>query len=374
MADRGFIPRLESLRGMAALMVACFHTATLTAIVQPTTMLGAYAAGGFDALTLRIYMGLANGFGAVVFFFVLSGFVLARSLDRSIGTDNWLVHFAIARVFRLFPPVIAAVAIFTLLFFLFGVNEYSGSFDPVNVLLNMSLLKTDLNRVMWSMQLEVLAASLIVAGVLVGRRFGLWPIFAFNTLLFGFSFFRFYIHAIVGETGHMGPLYGFLTGVMLYFSGARLAGYFAPKQALLILGIAVLVFCTCGALTVTGWTILLEVLSAGAVITCVVWHAELPVFSVLDAPFARFYGRISYSFYLLNPLALWVTVQFTEPFVWAHASGVPLFIVVIAAAIFSIVITTPLAYLCREYIELPSIRLGRAITARRPSQAIQAVE
>jgi len=62
---------------------------------------------------------MSNGFGAVVAFFVISGFVLARSLDR----DFSAMRFARARIFRLFPAPIITIAICALLFYGFGFNR-----------------------------------------------------------------------------------------------------------------------------------------------------------------------------------------------------------------------------------------------------------
>ena len=67
-----FIPRLESLRGIAALTVVAYHVWGQFSDMPST---------GWDAATFHVLQGLSNGIGAVVGFFVISGFVLARSLE-----------------------------------------------------------------------------------------------------------------------------------------------------------------------------------------------------------------------------------------------------------------------------------------------------
>jgi Acyltransferase family len=65
-----FIPRLESLRGIAALTVVSYH------------VWGQFSdtpSAGWDAAAFYALRWLSNGTGAVVGFFVISGFVLARS-------------------------------------------------------------------------------------------------------------------------------------------------------------------------------------------------------------------------------------------------------------------------------------------------------
>src|SRR6185437_11255241 len=61
----GFIPRLESLRGVAALTVVGYHVYN--------QLSDGPVNGWFDTLVTRLIGACANGTGAVVTFFVLSG-------------------------------------------------------------------------------------------------------------------------------------------------------------------------------------------------------------------------------------------------------------------------------------------------------------
>jgi exopolysaccharide production protein ExoZ len=86
-----FLPRIESLRGIAAVTVVGYHiNGQLSALP---------ADGSLDGFASRLIAAISNGTGAVVTFFVLSGFVLARSLDAN--SDP--VRFIRNRFFRLFP-------------------------------------------------------------------------------------------------------------------------------------------------------------------------------------------------------------------------------------------------------------------------------
>jgi hypothetical protein len=74
-----FIPRLESLRGIAALAVVSYH------------VWGQFSdtpSAGWDAAAFYALARLSNGTGAVVGFFVISGFVLARSLEAIPGCER----------------------------------------------------------------------------------------------------------------------------------------------------------------------------------------------------------------------------------------------------------------------------------------------
>jgi peptidoglycan/LPS O-acetylase OafA/YrhL len=97
----GFIPRLESLRGIAALTVVGYHV--------NNQLSGGSANGWLDTLASRLIGACANGSSAVVTFFVLSGFVLARPLDSNPDP----VRFLRNRVFRLFPAAAMTVTLKT---------------------------------------------------------------------------------------------------------------------------------------------------------------------------------------------------------------------------------------------------------------------
>ena len=113
-----FIPGMEFLRGIAALSVVLYHVWQGFADTPAT---------GLDAFLFQVLKGFGNGIGAVVAFFVISGFVLARSLEANPDP----VRFFKNRLFRLFPAGIAVVALLTALHAWFGIYVvYEGDFAP----------------------------------------------------------------------------------------------------------------------------------------------------------------------------------------------------------------------------------------------------
>jgi exopolysaccharide production protein ExoZ len=137
-----FIPELESLRGLAAVSVLAFHA--------------------FDMRNETAVTGLAP----VVLFFVLSGFVLARWLENNPGVRD----FFVGRLFRLFPAAAACVLLLTALHWAFGFYVgFLASFDPLNVLLNAIMIRSDINGVMWSMTVECFASPLILVAFFAYR-------------------------------------------------------------------------------------------------------------------------------------------------------------------------------------------------------------
>jgi peptidoglycan/LPS O-acetylase OafA/YrhL len=112
-----FLPRIESMRGIAALTVVGFHISNQFS-ASP-------AFGWFDGCAFLILTAFFNGFGAVVIFFVLSGFVLARSLDANSDPTRFFRN----RFFRLFPAAIFVVTLLTALHWQFGIYVDEASFD-----------------------------------------------------------------------------------------------------------------------------------------------------------------------------------------------------------------------------------------------------
>ena len=86
-------------------------------------------------------------------------------------------------------------------------------------------------------------------------------------------------------------------------------------------------------------------------------------FAPLDYPLVRFYGKISYSFYLLHPLSLWSAARVADHV--QGLGGVPLTIAALVAALSSVVATTPFAYLSWRFVETPFVRLGKSRAPRK---------
>src|SRR5579871_4515312 len=87
------MPELQSIRGIAALVVLACHCTSY--YLTP-------------AWFTRAQYALANGQGAVVVFFVLSGFVLTNMLSREPITVQSTFVFYLRRLFRIYPALWAA--------------------------------------------------------------------------------------------------------------------------------------------------------------------------------------------------------------------------------------------------------------------------
>jgi peptidoglycan/LPS O-acetylase OafA/YrhL len=341
-----FLPRIESLRGIAALAVVGQHvTGQLSQLP---------ADGRFDDFATRLIAACSNGAGAVVTFFVLSGFVLARSLAANPDP----VRFFRNRLFRLFPAAIAVVALLTVLHWQFGFFVgRQASFEPLNVILNMLLIQNDINVVMWSMTVECAATPLILLSVWLFRSHGEAPLWGLAALLFALSFWGPYVYLLGGFTS-LASFYAFVVGVLVHCRGHLLSPI--GRRPLTAALLAIAVYCACGLRTQGALVLMLECLSAATVVALIVYRPAMALFAPLEFGLVRFYGRISYSLYLLHLLGISLAWRAIDPLA-LNARGMPLSLTIICTTLAAIVVTTPLAWLSWRFIETPAIRLGRTL-------------
>jgi exopolysaccharide production protein ExoZ len=344
----GFLPRIEALRGVAALTVVVYHVAPGMSASAPR--------GWIDALIYKVVSTAMNGPGAVVAFFVISGFVLARSLEANPDP----IRFFRNRLFRLFPAAAAVVALLTILHWRFGIYVgYEGNFTAANVILNMLMIKSDINGPMWSMTVECFATPLILFSVWLFRKRGEQALWTLIGVLFVLSFIGTYAHLLGGFTD-LTPLHAFVVGCLVHFRGARVAAAIGRNRTTPVAMLSMAVFCFCGSRHQSAIVAMLECLSAATFVILVVWQPAAALFKPLDTGPARFFGRISYSFYLLHLLGISLALRLLHP-PDIYAAGIGVSAVTVLTTLVAILLTAPAAWLSWRWIEVPAIRWGRSL-------------
>lgn len=320
-----FLPRLEAMRGYAAVSVLVFHACMMS------------------------WETVSTGMAPVVVFFVLSGFLLARSLDR----DSDPVTFVRHRLFRLLPAAVATVLLLTLAYRTLGFYVgFLPSFEPLNVILNALLIKSDINGVMWSLTVECVAVPVILMSHRLLKRHGATPVWILVAILFALAFWGPYVH-LLGGFSNLAPLYAFVVGLLLQSGGSAMSKASQSSWATFVATAAFIVMGTVAVRKQTAVTIAFETLCASALVCIAAFGPrKLAVLWPFDLDIARFYGRISYSFYLLHMIGLSIAARLL-PF-----DQQP---VIRAATLFmvALVITTPAAWLMWRFVEVPFIELGR---------------
>jgi peptidoglycan/LPS O-acetylase OafA/YrhL len=365
-----FYPRLEALRGVAALMVAAFHSWQSTwfdstdklrnfLVVSDGRVFASYCTN----MILRV---VGNGYGAVVLFFVISGFVLTGSLARGPQRlPRGASRFLIARLLRIYPAVFATVGLFAALFWASGVFiDAPKAYIPLGLLRNALLINTSIDGVTWSLQLELIAMPAIVLAYFGWRQWGVTVPVVFFFCLAALSFWGPW-NRVIGAPNLFGTIHAFMPGVAAFFLAPKLVKGCSARIATLTLAGTITGFLASRPVLGAGshWAVLAEAIFGAIAVAILAFGQPGGCGRIFDFSLIRFFGRISYSFYLLHPLTL--MVMWKMPHVLANAirAGVPVLVVAILLFVCSTAAVTPLAFAMYRWVERPGVTAGRELVA-----------
>lgn len=372
---------LDGLRGIAAVIVLIHHgLLTLGTFAEPY-----YIAERPDAFTPQWWVAwtplhlLWEGTGAVLVFFVLSGFVLTLAVVRAPGF-SWVAYYP-ARIVRLMVPVWAAVCFAVVLILLVPRTP-----DVVSIWLQRRVSDVSAENVwhaltlvggspgpylvspLWSLHYEVvfsLLLPLFIVGVTLSRR---WPIVPIVVAIGAI--------ALSGmEQAGPGAYYAmFLFGVLLAVHRERLAAVAARFSArpasriywplMLVVGLLFLIWrWITPPADLGGWSGLTELPpSIGAVIivaACAHWRG---VDRVLTLRPVLWLGTISFSLYLVHePIVITAAYLFPEEFRYL-------------ALVVGYVVSFVAAWLFWLAVERPTHRLSRRLGAWTAQRAVPRAE
>jgi peptidoglycan/LPS O-acetylase OafA/YrhL len=342
---------LDSLRGVAALLVALHHS------MLP-----------FPDLRRKGLLTLLTGESAVLFFFLLSGFVLSGSLQKI--TDSVIPRVAaywIRRGFRLYPTVLASV-LFTIVVSAFywavppgadssGVSpgilkqlrEASLFREHGSWLNELTLRATTLNPPLWTIRVELICSFLMPFLFLFSRKLpGLvLPIAVGLGLLFTRTSWDFRY------------LFQFYLGYIVWRDRAFAVRIPAAISGWLMLGLFLLLL-ACNGL---GAGIIVQTVLLAALFFLLVPCTPGALRGLLERRAPAFLGRVSFSFYALH----WPVLMF---FLSKMLSGTPGFLVshqlssAMILFLLSACVTAALAGLSERWVEAGSNAFGRFLSER----------
>lgn len=372
MRNSEFSTRLESLRGIAALLVATYHSFLWLSIgsersIFDTSLLSVH---GKQAFVVRALLCVVNGGAAVDIFFVLSGFVLAKSLSRKeLSISNWIA-FAIRRLFRIMPALCASIVlVLAYLWFVFpGYRTFPSSSqwfnwayqNPVSlreVIDNLTLQSSSLISNAWTLSIEMAVSVLIPIVAAICWRFDA----LLNIVLLAACFSAGYIGIEMRSWYYF--LFLFVIGVNAHRFQCELFVTIMKFPRALVGAICAALIVIPGAVTVMhlpfsdlsigiGSACLIVILASDTVSLSTKWLESRPI---------RFVGRVSYSFYLLHVVVLYalavIALTHLPP---TTMEKQPALIMAISAAA-SIALTLPLAWLMYVSVERPFVRLGKVL-------------
>jgi peptidoglycan/LPS O-acetylase OafA/YrhL len=343
---------LQSIRGLAALTVLLHHSSFLFA-----------TSAGF-----RLWSEvLLNAHAAVITFFVLSGYVLARSLAHQLLNVRNCVRYYIARLFRIYPALwaacVVAIAYAFFIEFKFPTYAYSSWYVPYissapttsGILSNFASVGFELIPPTWSVRIEIIASALIPLFCIAVRRGLGW-------VLLGVSIALALVAAATGQHSFLMYLPSFVIGTVLWRYQDVLGGLLGRPPALLLSAAVLLFFRRVNpawnfdidyiAITPT----LVESLAAGLLIVGIVARR----IAVLRSQIAVRLGDISYSLYLVHFIVMSALAKIIGRFAMDQDARAGL----LMAA--TLLVSWPLAAVSYAWVEKPGMGLGRKVLAALP--------
>jgi peptidoglycan/LPS O-acetylase OafA/YrhL len=304
---------LDAFRGICAVLVMLFH---------------------LDAATHFYGWPLVrNGYMAVAFFFVLSGFVIAGAYERSLSTGKGLLRFALRRFGRLYPLHAAVLFIYVAIegvALVHGEQAFTGNFSLASLACSFLLIQgfgsyhEAWNYPAWSISVELwanLAFGLYVA--MLGRR----SVLASVAVLILSAL---YLELGGGLTGPLDEstrdaladvalsVFGFALGTLAFAVRGRIAASsFRPGAATEVVALALAIGVFWFGDSVPG---LLATVVFGVVVLVFSFDGG-PVSRVLHRTLLQRLGAISYSVYLTHSLYLFALGIVVEAV--GHLLGLP---------------------------------------------------
>ena len=314
-APRLYFASLESLRGLAALMVACYHVAWL----HPTYEWGL----------------VRNAYLMVDCFFVLSGFVICHAYGRNrIATRNGLFRFLWLRWGRLYPLHLAFLLVFALFelvqFFgktRFGLTAPQVAFTNNNVTsLTTNLTLTHglgihdhftFNYPSWSISTEFWAYAVFGLVVIAARSLRRLVVSAAALSLSSFAVLllmeRTTLDGVIMDYGFVRCTMGFFLGVVTYGTFVRfgprvqnLPRVVSAPVATPILLFAIVFFLSAKS---PGWSDFLLLPAVATLIFLLASDPESSTSRLLDTGPLVWLGKVSYSIYMVHAAVIWVLSQ-----------------------------------------------------------------
>lgn len=349
--QRKQLKSLESLRGIAALMIVFYHLSELLKVPLPNAL---------DFISNKFWLG-------VPLFYTLSGFVIAYGYAERVNSANQRLKFYIARFFRIAPLFYTMLAILTL--WTWGAHRQVIGFQTLilNITFLFGLVPGKHESVVlagWSIGIEMLFYILfpLFAATIKTIR-GVVAAFIIACCLS--ALVRWQMGQTFGSYGYMNLLTHlpfFMAGIGGYriwqlneFSQNR-AGWLLLWSSLFLSMVFVSNIIPAlnnllGLIYLDLWALIF-----GALILSVC----LVSFTPLEHPALRRCGELSFSLYLLHPM-LMLTLVKLQLVGWLSARFTNEWLVFASASLITASLLWGLSNITYRLVEIPGIALGRRL-------------
>jgi len=353
----GRIAHLDALRGIAALGV-CLH----------------HALYSFHGIPGNEFIYRMAGESAVVFFFLLSSFVLCRSMDSPtqegspIGRATIPSYYA-RRFFRIYPAVLVAVLLAALVaLFYREIPDLGDATDWFReqvakarsvtgfraYMMNALLLDRRLDPPLWTIIIELMGSFLLPWLMLLPPRRPL-PLLAVASVFLCFAY------RADGSTRYwIAPIFAFYIGYLIHLAEPFFRAPTERKtKMLLFLGILLWLFSIRHQFNYITESIIL-----GAILMVLIPCNWPWLLSLLNSRLLHFMGMISFSFYLINLPLLLLSYALLGHLVPKLLLIQPSIFPALILFLLSIIVTVPIAALFWRFVELPFNSLGHLLARR----------
>lgn len=275
--------RLDSLRGVAAMLVAaghCLTAWTVNPVYNKTYVSLDYS--NISDVIIRIAYILFNGSASVITFFVLSGFVLTKSLLKI--KNNYIAEFfayIIKRTYRVIPTVIISFI---------PLSYFYKEIRSLDFIKNMLLIKYNINGSTWTLQIEMIASILIFVLFILSKNIIAYIVSGIIILLLFFTDTNILI---------LKYLPAFYAGSSLIYINKINFG--CLKNYVSFISMFLLLIAEFAFGYNTNLTLLIETIFATLMISGI---SDNKLYSFLDAKILKKIGVLSFSFYLYHLLGV----------------------------------------------------------------------
>lgn len=371
--NEGRFFKLDGLRGILSLIVALNHSfmvvaiPTLASVWQQNPLIF----HGIQSKLQQFFMFLGNGGAAVTLFFLLSGLVLGQSLAKTKMNPRGVISFFVKRLIRLYPVYLFIVLITTLYMkfgFVYQTFPYSSTWFNwwmnfqmtfKEFILNVFFIHAYVGGVTWTLRVILITSFIFPVFYLLNKKTTWWMDVIMTGLLMYLSFTLLNIEGF----RDLRYLYMFYMGLMIpkfkdMFSA--IPNWFAyislPVAIIILLGYRYLTNEYTGGLV--------ESIISFYIIGIAAYGSKVTFLNFLESKILMFYGKISYSLYLIHFSVLYVFGRTMFIFLPSLPYKDHYLIIHICLFVLSTIVATGISVLIYRFIELPSHTLASNIGKR----------
>ncbi|KKT48572.1 MAG: putative transferase transmembrane protein [Candidatus Collierbacteria bacterium GW2011_GWC2_44_18] len=371
--DNGRITKLDGLRGLLSLVVALNHSFLVVAIPAYANVWGQnyLVFQNLQAKIQQLIMLIGNGGAAVTMFFLLSGLVLGQSMSRVEFSFKGLLSFYTKRILRLYPVyifIILITAIYMRVGFRYQMFPFASDWylwwmnfqmTIKELIYNFFFIHVYLGGVTWTLRVILIASFIFPVFYQISKKPGRLTSLILSLFLIIASFTIFDINGF----RDLRYLYMFYLGLIL----PKFKSLFVAIPSWIIYSLVPFSLILLLAIRYTTdeyFGGLVESIISWFIIGIIVYNGKTKIFDFLNQKTFLFFGKISYSLYLVHFTVLYILARLM--FSWLpnlpySGSYLPIHM---ALFVLSLFIATLVSLFVHHYIEIPSLQMGNAINRK----------